>query len=430
MQVINTLIICFFIALASSYIILSILKYNEIKINILFFIILFLSNIVSTLLVPSEFRFLYGFLIHSLLTLIVLRQNIIKSISIGFIIMFIVTISEIIVSILFIFGFNVTIDIIKTNQLVIVLLNITIAILMSLIISFKKIKVIINKLLIWFESSKYKYFIIVTILSFLYLLVAKNSVLTTNKHDFLLNLIFITFISILFVLVLNAKNDIYNLNKANKQMLKHLNKYESIITDQGKINHEFKNQLLVIRGYLDTNVKKLEKYLIEITKDISTNKSNYLISQLNNLPNGGLKGLLYYKISEIEENNIKYELHVDKNIKSFFKKANEKLYINLTKILGVCIDNAIEATNKAQNKEILLQAYINENKAIFMISNTFNDKNIYKRIKNNKKINIKKRGFGLLILQEIISSQDNINITQEIDKNIFITKVEIKKPFN
>lgn len=430
MQVINTLVICFFIALASSYIILSILKYNEIKNSILFFITLFISNIISTLFLPAELRFIYGFLIHSLLTLIILKQNIIKSISIGFIIMFIVTIAEILISIIFIFCFDITIDIIKTNEIVILLLNISIAILMSLIVSIKKIKATINKLLIWFESSKYKYFIIVVMLSFLYLLVAKNSVLTSSRHDFLLNLLFITFISILFVLVLNAKNDIYNLNKANKQMLKYLNKYESIITDQGKKTHEFKNQLLVIRGYLDTNIKKLEDYLIEITKDINASKSNYLISQLNNLPNGGLKGLIYYKISEIEENNIKYELYVDKKVKNFFKNAKEKLYINLTKILGVCIDNAIEATNKTLNKEILLQAYIKENKAIFVISNTFHNKKIYQKIKSNKKINTKKRGFGLLILQEIISSQDNINVIQEIDKNTFVTKVEIHKPFN
>lgn len=429
MQIINTLVICFFIALASSYIILSILKYNEIKKSVIFFITLFISNIISTLFLPTELRFIYGFLIHSLLTLIILKQNITKSISIGFIIMFIVTIAEILISILFIFGFNITIDIIKTNETVILFLNISIAILMSLIVSIKKIKATINKLLVWFESSKYKYFIIVVMLSFLYLLVAKNSVLTGSRHDFLLNLLFITFISILFVLVLNAKNDIYNLNKANKQMLKYLNKYESIITDQGKKTHEFKNQLLVIRGYLDTDIKKLKDYLIEITKDINSSKSNYLISQLNNLPNGGLKGLIYYKISEIEESNIKYELHIDKKIKNFFKNTKEKIYINLTKILGVCIDNAIEATNKTTNKEILLQAYIKEEKAIFIISNTFNNKNIYQKIKSNKKVNTKKRGFGLLILQEIISNQDNINIIQKVDKNTFVTKVEIHKPF-
>lgn len=429
MQTVNLLVICFFIAAASSYIILSILKYNQVKISITFFIILFISNIVSTIFVPVEFRFIYGFLIHSLLTLLILKQNVIKSILIGFIIMFMVTISEILISILFIFGLDLTIETIKTNEVVGLALNISIAILMGILISFKQVRNIIKRLIQWLEESKAKYYTIAIILVILYLLVAKNAVLTRSNNDFLLNLIFITFISILFVLVLNTKNEVYNLNKANKQMMKYLNRYENIITNQGKINHEFKNQLLVIKGYAETDINDLKKYLIEITNDISSNKSKYLISQLNNLPNGGLKGLIYYKISEIEEASLKYEIYVDKKVKTYFSKADEKFNIKLTKVLGVCLDNAIEAANKSIKREIVIQIFVKNNKAIFMICNTFNDKNAVKRAKTNKQTNTKKRGFGLLVLKEIVNEQKSIKVSQENSKDTFTTEVEISKPF-
>jgi len=429
MQIINLIIICFSITAAATYIILNVLKYNQIKVSIMFFMILFVANIVSTIYIPIQFRFIYGLLIHSLLTLFILKQNIIKSISIGFIIMFMVTISEIIVSILLVFGFNIEIDTIKTNQLIMVILNVSIAILMSVIISFKKIREITKKLIFWFETSKVKYYIIVIILLILYLLVAKNATLTKNYNDFLLNLVFIIFISILLIAVLNSKIDIYNLNKANEQMMKYLNKYEKIITQQGKTNHEFKNQLLVIRGYADTNIKKLRKYLTEITKDIGNNKSNYLVSQLNNLPNGGLKGLFYYKILEMEERNLVYELYIDKKIKNYFSKANEKIYTKLTKVLGVCLDNAIEAASTTTKKEILMQIYIRENKAVFIIDNTFKNKNIITKLEPQSEINTKKRGYGLLILKEIINGQKSISINQKTSENTFITEVEISKPF-
>lgn len=429
MQTVNLLVICFFIAAASSYIILSILKYNQVKISITFFIILFISNIVSTIFVPVEFRFIYGFLIHSLLTLLILKQNVIKSILIGFIIMFMVTISEILISILFIFGLDLTIETIKTNEVVGLALNISIAILMGILISFKQVRNIIKRLIQWLEESKAKYYTIAIILVILYLLVAKNAVLTRSNNDFLLNLIFITFISILFVLVLNTKNEVYNLNKANKQMMKYLNRYENIITNQGKINHEFKNQLLVIKGYAETDINDLKKYLIEITNDISSNKSKYLISQLNNLPNGGLKGLIYYKISEIEEASLKYEIYVDKKVKTYFSKADEKFNIKLTKVLGVCLNNAIEAANKSIKKEIVIQIFVKNNKAIFMICNTFNDKNAVKRAKTNKQTNTKRRGFGLLVLKEIVNEQKSIKVSQENSKDTFTTEVEISKPF-
>ena len=57
---------------------------------------------------------------------------------------------------------------------------------------------------------------------------------------------------------------------------------KKIITAQGKTNHEFKNQLMVIRGYAQMNSNKIIDYIDEIVEDSNKAGSSYLISQLNN----------------------------------------------------------------------------------------------------------------------------------------------------
>ena len=44
------------------------------------------------------------------------------------------------------------------------------------------------------------------------------------------------------------------------EMMEYVQKYEKIINEQGKKNHEYNNQLMVIKGY-SNNKKKLEEYL-------------------------------------------------------------------------------------------------------------------------------------------------------------------------
>ena len=90
-------------------------------------------------------------------------------------------------------------------------------------------------------------------------------------------------------------------------------RYEKIINDQGKKNHEYNNQLMVIKGYIN-NPERLSEYLDEVIGEHKTGQ-NYTVKQLGFLPDGGGKGLLYHKLSKMEDNNIKYYLYVDQNLK-------------------------------------------------------------------------------------------------------------------
>ena len=137
-------------------------------------------------------------------------------------------------------------------------------------------------------------------------------------------------ISILTIIILNRKI-ICLLNK--------LSEYESLINEQGEKNHEYKNQLLVLKGYLDDK-KKLEEYLNTLIDDHRTG-DNYEIRQLSKIKQPGIKQLLYCKIQKIKKSNITFCPYISDSIENDFNNYSIFMIKDITKILGVLLDNSI-----------------------------------------------------------------------------------------
>lgn len=141
------------------------------------------------------------------------------------------------------------------------------------------------------------------------LLITFNKYNLKSSVEFYIN-IFITifmFISIIYVVYNKIQKSAYE-NKYN-EVMEYVTRYEKIINEQGKKNHEYNNQLMVLKGYLD-KPDRLKDYLELIIGEHKTGQ-NYTVKQLGFLPDGGIKGLLYHKLSKMEEEGIKPYLYVD-----------------------------------------------------------------------------------------------------------------------
>ena len=139
-------------------------------------------------------------------------------------------------------------------------------------------------------------------------------------------------------------------------------------------------------AYTDTESSVLTQKMYDVLERLNKNQylnliinehkcgQNYTIRELSYFPDGGIKGLIYHKISKVEENNIKYFLFIDKNIKDIFEeKFDLKTYQDITKLLGVFLDNAIEATMLSNKKEVEIDFKKQDDCIIMDISNTFNN---------------------------------------------------------
>ena len=95
-----------------------------------------------------------------------------------------------------------------------------------------------------------------------------------------MNYLFLLIILICIIIIILLNRNIICL-------LSKLSEYESLINEQGEKNHEYKNQLLVLKGYLDDK-KKLEEYLNTLIDDHRTG-DNYEIRQLSKIKQPGIK---------------------------------------------------------------------------------------------------------------------------------------------
>lgn len=251
------------------------------------------------------------------------------------------------------------------------------------------------------------------------LLITFNEYNLKSNVEFYIN-IFITilmFISIIYVVYNKIQKSAYE-NKYN-EVMEYVTRYEKIINEQGKKNHEYNNQLMVLKGYLD-KPDRLKDYLELIIGEHKTGQ-NYTIKQLGYLPDGGIKGLLYHKLSKMEEEGIKPYLYVDQSMQELSEDIFDiKTCQDITKILGVFIDNAIDASSKAEQKEVEIDFKVQKDCLIISVANTYDNKTDVNKIgKKGYSTKGAGHGFGLSIVKDISKNNPNIESFSDISDNKF-----------
>lgn len=394
---------------------------NNMKKILAFYVLNVTYLFISGTLITKNFRFFFSVVILIFIYYITIEKSPKISIIKSFITMLILPVSEILGScILYIFVNDMNdIGEIWYINIYLVIFVLIFSILITIIFN-KSIHKIINVL----TKKSVVYFLLFILI--IYLMVAKNVLYVKFDFELFINLVILVAIIVLssFSLVKEIKNN--RLNDENKQMINYVTRYEKIITEQGKANHEFKNQLMVISGYAKTNNKKLIEYIDSVIEDTKMSYSTFLISQLNKFPDGGLKGLLYYKLSIMTDEQIKYTMEVQKGIKSKLNNLDIKKYKNITKILGVLLDNAIYASKNSRDKNIIISVSKSNKKVEFIISNTYSGKIDVNKIGTGFTTKGKNHGYGLRLVQDIIDSNDDFSINNSIDDDLYVCTFCIK----
>lgn len=394
--------------------------------KVLFLIFMWIYCILSFIYIKNQFRFVLCIFVSTLILYFILNINDRKIIIYTFNSMVLLSFSEIIIS-LFLVLCGLNSKLIVNNMYYNLLTNILISLFSVIIISLPFIKKIIFKIIELFDKNNklINYFYVILIV--IYLIILKNGFEFLMMSNYYINILFMfSLIGVVFIILKN-ESKYEQLKDKNKQMFNYVIKYEKIITAQGKANHEFKNQLMVIRGYAQMNSNKIIDYIDEIVKDSNKAGSSYLISQLNNFPDGGIKGLLYYKLSIMEDEKIKYSINVEKGVKSSLKSLNIGDYKNITKILGVLLDNAIDASKKSKHKKINISVIKDKKNIIFKIYNTYKGKVDIDKVGTGYTTKGTGHGYGLRLVKDIINEDKLFNISHNLEDNYFVSSLYIKK---
>lgn len=256
---------------------------------------------------------------------------------------------------------------------------------------------------------------------------AYNNIEVISRNLFISSAIMVVFTLILYKLVRQKVENISLIDKYDK-LLEFIKKYEREIDIEKMLRHETKNQLITIRDkILNNDTYKIEGYINSIiVEHVAFNEEKY--SKFQFLPANGIKGLFYYKSMEAEAKGLKLSINVSKAVeKSNLSKLSIDEFKQLGRLIGIYLDNAIDASKKTKNKQMGIEIYMRGKDVEFIISNSFEGELDLESI-GNKKYTTKGKdhGYGLMLAKKILNSYSCFEATRTVRGGIYSQSLMVK----
>ena len=193
------------------------------------------------------------------------------------------------------------------------------------------------------------------------------------------------------------------------------------------LKHDFNNIIQSLSSYSKAKeYEKLDDYINKLLKEFKVVNTLGVIDPeiFNESAIYGIVGSKYFLVTSA---NIPMDIEV-------FTVVNEINFPmpELSRILGILLDNAYEATKKCDNPYIRLEMKYDNRKCadVIRVINTYNTdininfEDIYKKGVSSKKV---KSGIGLWEVKKIISKFSHAQIYPSINKDKFIQNIIIEK---
>ena len=248
-----------------------------------------------------------------------------------------------------------------------------------------------------------------------------------SSDTIIISIIVMLFLMFLFVILAlqylkNKNNEIQK-----QQLLVLMHEYENVLNQTSENRHEMLNDLLILRSIADKNSSEFTRTLDGIIRQYDTKKFKKYTS-LAKLPTG-VKGMIYYKIAFINENEINFDTVVNGVDYAKFEAMDKELYYKVCKILGILMDNAIDACVDSDKKKLVVSVYTENEDLCVEIDNSYSgilDKDGIK--KKGYTTKGKNHGYGLTILNRIVDETKELEFEQSINEEdkLFTSILKIK----
>ena len=264
----------------------------------------------------------------------------------------------------------------------------------------------------------------------IYSLLGKEDIPLYYMSIITISVFFILFSSITYNLVKNTKikSEVKSENQKLEQQKKYILALEKNNNEIRKFKHDFNNIILGLDGYInndDFDKEKLKKYFNSTIMNFNNNieLNDIVIAKLNSIKVSSLKSLITNKVLMAQNNNIDVDINIQGEINDFHTDE-----MQLSRILGILLDNAIEASLEVpDDKKIEVNIIQIDKTTDIQISNTFNNIGTSIADFNKEGFSTKgtNRGLGLSSAHEI-ANKLNMLLNTEIDGNTFIQNLSIE----
>ena len=213
--------------------------------------------------------------------------------------------------------------------------------------------------------------------------------------------------------------------KAMQDLQDYTRNLEAMYNSLRSFKHDYVNILLSLSGYIeDGDMDRLKDFFeskIFPTKNLITGE-DYKLNQLSNIGVLEIKSLLSAKMIYAHESGIDITIDIPDKVESFLIDT-----VDLARILGIFLDNAIEATLETEQPQIGLNIIQNKTGVSIIISNRFLDNGVmlHKLKQKGFSTKIGHQGIGLWNAQKIISSYDNVLLETTMKCDYFTQHIEL-----
>ena len=383
-------------------------------------------------LIPSTYKIFINIIIWPIIIYFVLKTTVIKALLAEIITLIITSVLEFIFANIFLTAFNLTSEMI----LVIPIYRIAIAVSIYLIVFL--ITKLVNLFKINIEifdnmSIKTKVLLIVNALLIILVLAMQFYLITFYSNTMPL---FITIINVIGLIayftislysIINSsklastKIDLENANNTIHSL--------TILHDQVRsFKHDFDNMVNSIGGYVvNEDIEGLKKYYNQLLEECHKTNNLYALSPaVINHP--AIYHLLATKYYEADQKNIQIHLDVFLDLNEIEERM--KIY-DFTRILGILLDNAIDAAVECEKKiiNVTFRKKIGNNMIAVIIQNTYNNKDVDTEAIYQKGVSSKENhsGLGLWKIRQILMRNNNLNLFTTKNDEFFTQQFEIFK---
>lgn len=239
----------------------------------------------------------------------------------------------------------------------------------------------------------------------------------------------VTFVAILIFLI-HEENKNTQLKVEYEKLLEFMQTYEVELEKERILKHEHKNELITIKSKIidKDSESNIVGYIDELLGD-EARFSQEGYTQFQYLPPNGIKALFYFKVSAAKKKGINTSINIAPSIQdSILKDLSVKQFKDLGVLIGVYLDNAIEASEISQKKVLGIEMYDVGNNVEIIISNSYVgsiDENKVGKTQFSTKG--KNRGHGLLLVKQTLMKNNKIKSQREITTDLYIQIITIEK---
>lgn len=198
---------------------------------------------------------------------------------------------------------------------------------------------------------------------------------------------------------------------------------ENIVEETRIFRHDYKNMLSTMAGFIHENrLEELQVYFDQQLKRPAYSKLDEMQAwqYLKNIQPMEIKGLLFEKILAALGKGVRVHVEISENVNVVYEGLSD-----LIRILGVFIDNAVEAVEEREGILCIIIAKMDDRILFQVMNDCENQPDLSKIFCKGYSTKGEGRGLGLYSVRSLLQVHEDMAHEYKVEQGMFIQRLEI-----